>query len=183
KYDDLAAEFIGRRETPEEVHDMCLNLAIYYNAPILYESNVRGFKNAALRRALAYFLYPTPIKALSKKLAGMEFREGDVGVEVTSKTKPAMIEFSQSFVNKRDLDGRTIYEKLNSLRLLEEMEVWDGQNNYDHISSLLIIATWEEQEKENQFMHKPEPQKQYEDFRTLMKERRYRQNIIKSIYR
>lgn len=182
KHDKLAAEFIGRRETPEEVHNICLNLAIYYNCPVLYESNVRGFKNEALRRGLGYMLYPTPIKALSKKLAGLTYKEGDVGVEVTSKTKPTMIEYSQSFVNKRDHHGRTVYEKLNSLRLLEEMETWDGEINADHVSCFLILSTWEEEEKDSKPMHKPETEKQYNEFRQLMKERRYRQNIIQSVY-
>lgn len=182
KENNLAAEFIGRRETPEEVHDICLNLAIYYNCPVLFENNVPGFKNAALRRGLGYMLYPTPIKALSTKMSGLRYREGDVGVEVTGKTKPAMIEFSQALANKRDKQGLTVYEKLNSLRLLEEMEVWDGKNNSDHISSFLMVATWEEQEKGNQFMHSPNVESQYQEFKDLMKRGKYNQNLIRSIY-
>lgn len=179
----IAAEFIGRRDTPEEIHDICLNLAIYYNCPILAETNVSGFKNAAKKRGLAFMLYPTPIEALSKKVAGLKYSPGDVGVEMTGKIKPAAIEFAQDFMNRKDENGICLYDTLNSLRLLEEMEVWDGESNSDHISAFLLLAIWEEEEREGVIMQPANPQSKYTEFKKIMAEQRLSRQIYSAMYR
>jgi len=184
EHDDLAAEFIGRRDTPEDIHDICLNLALYYNAPILPETNVPGIVNAAKNRGLSYLMYPTPIKALSRKINNIKYTPGQVGVEMSNnRIKQVAIQYSQAFLTKKGDDGLEVYDKINSLRLLEEMEIWDGETNSDHISSFLLLALWEEEEREIVPIEKEKSDLQYKKFRTVLDEMKQKKQLQRALWR
>lgn len=173
KYYDIAAEYIGRRDSPDEIHDMVLDLALYYNCPVLYEKNVDAFVGHAKRRGLSYMLYPTPLNAISQTTKNPNIRYGEVGVSMTGQIKKGAILQAQALMNKLDEDGRTLYNKIQSTRLLEEMEVWDGKMNSDHISSFLIQALWEEEEAEIVKGTEEDRQKQYEQFKQILLNRKH----------
>lgn len=183
KHDDLAAEYIGRRDTPEEVHDICINLALYYSAPILPETNVVGFIHRAKSRGVSYLLYPTPVKALSKKVQGIKYTQGQVGVEMSNKyVKNAAIDYSKTFLYKKDVEGLDVYDKIQSLRLLEEMEIWDGEDNADHISSFLLLSLWEEEEREVNRIEQGNAEIQYKKFRSVLSDERKKKTLRNMLY-
>lgn len=102
---------------------------------------------------------------------------------MTGKIKPAAIEFAQDFMNRKDENGICLYDTLNSLRLLEEMEVWDGESNADHISAFLLLAIWEEEEREGVIMQPANPQSKYTEFKKIMAEQRLSRQIYSAMYR
>ena len=92
---------------------------------------------------------------------------------MTGQIKKGAILQAQALMNKLDEDGRTLYNKIQSTRLLEEMEVWDGKLNSDHISSFLIQALWEEEEAEIVKGTEEDRQKQYEQFKQILLNRKH----------
>lgn len=180
KYDDIAAEFIGRRDSPEEIHDIALSMALYYNCPLFPELNIQGFLKYARKEGLSHILYPTPMNAISKTTKNPKVRFGEVGVIMTAQMKKGAALQAQTLMNKIGEDGLDLYGKIQSTRLLEEMEVWDGKENADHISSFLLQALWEEEESDISQGKEENIEEQYQNFRKALENNSI--NLQKEVY-
>lgn len=151
--DDIVAEYLGRYDKVDDMHDLAVKLAIYYNAKIMVETNIPDFIRYCKREGYYYLLQSKPIDAISKavKNPGKKY---DVGIDMTS---PALQEQAEQLWRqwlltdwKTQTDGKVLknLNKLKSLSILRQLILYDRKGNFDHVSSLKLLALWIYQEKQ-----------------------------------
>ncbi len=151
--DDIVAEYIGRYDKVDDIHDLAVKMAIYYNAKIMVETNIPDFIRYCKREGWYNLLQVKPIDAISRavKNPGKKY---DVGIDMTS---PALQEQAEQLWRQWLLTDWKVTEngkvlknlnKLKSLSILRQLILYDRKGNYDHVSSLKLLALWIYQEKQ-----------------------------------
>lgn len=150
--DDIVAEYIGRMDKVDDVHEIAVKLAIYYNAKIMVESNIADFIRYCKREGWAHLLQAKPVDAIAAavKNPGKKY---DVGIDMTS---PALQEQAEQLWRqwlltdwKTTEDGVVLYNlnKLKSPIILKQLIQYNRKGNFDHVSALKLLALWLSQEK------------------------------------
>ena len=150
--DDIVAEYIGRLDRVDDVHEIAVQLAIYYNAKIMVETNIADFIRYCKREGWAYLLQAKPTDAIAAavKNPGKKY---DVGIDMTS---PALQEQAEQLWRQwlltewKTLDNGVILYNLNKLKspmILKQLIQYNRKGNFDHISSLKLLALWLSQER------------------------------------
>jgi len=150
--DDIVAEYIGRMDRVDDVHEIAVKLAVYYNAKIMVETNIADFIRYCKREGWTHLLQAKPIDAIAAavKNPGKKY---DVGIDMTS---PALQEQAEQLWRQwlltewKTLDSGVVLYNLNKLKspiILKQLIQYDKKGNYDHVSSLKLLALWLAQEK------------------------------------
>ena len=151
--DDIVAEYIGRTDKVDDMHEMAIKFALYYNAKIMVETNIPDFIRYCKREGYSYLLQAKPTDAIAKavKNPGKKY---DVGIDMTS---PALQEQAEQLWRQWLLtdwktleDGRTLknLNKLKSPMILKQLIQYSRKGNFDHVSSLKLLSLWLAQEKQ-----------------------------------
>lgn len=149
--DDIVAEYIGRMDKVDEIHEIAVKLALFYNAKVMVETNIPDFIRYCKREGWSHLLQAKPIDAISAavKNPGKKY---DVGIDMTS---PALQEQAEQLWRQWLLtewktlpDGVILYNlnKLKSPMILKQLISYTRKGNFDHISSLKLLALWLSQE-------------------------------------
>lgn len=143
----IVAEYIGRYNNVDDIHEIAIKLAKYYGARILYEDNIPGFLTYCRQKGFLDYLQPTPNVALGEIYKG-DFKKGKFGVKMTRelinasdlKTRAWMMtpisHDSEGNIEKFNIDS--VY----SPRFLDEYINYDAIGNFDHISTFRLIQLW-----------------------------------------
>lgn len=177
--DDIVAEYIGRTDLVEDLHEIAIKLAVYYNAKIMVETNIPDFIRYCKRENRINLLQGKPVDAISKavKNPGKKY---DVGIDMTS---PALHEHAEQLIRQWLLtpwktleDGLQLLNlhKLKSPRLLLELIQYERSKNSDHVSSLKLLVLWLSQEKQVPVQKSSEQAKETLD--SFFNKVRYKQN-------
>jgi hypothetical protein len=148
----IVAEYIGRLNRVDDLHEIAVRLAKYYNARILFETNVPGFLTYCRLNGNLDLLQPTPAAALAEIYSG-DFKKGQFGVRMTEKLKEAAdLKTKAWFHEVIETDSDGLAKKFNvdsiySPRFLDEYINYDGIGNFDHISTFRLIQLWLMDEK------------------------------------
>lgn len=154
--DTIVAEWIGRYDSVDDIHEICIKLAHYYNAKILPEINIPDFVRYCKKGFYFNFLQPAPTEALSKLMANPS-RKYDVGVVMSNNRNSGLKTQAEQLTRqwlltswKSDENGKehTNVDRIYSLRLLYELAAYNKDQNFDHVSALLLLGIWLSQEKE-----------------------------------
>lgn len=148
--DTIVAEYVGRYDDVEKIHDVCVKLATYYNAKILPETNIPDFVRYCKKSGKAHLLQPSPFEAISRVIKNPG-RKYDVGVQMTSKALNTHCEQLVRTWLLQEWGGEETYtniDKIYSLRLLHELIHYNREGNFDSISSLKLLALWLSQEQD-----------------------------------
>lgn len=151
--DDIVAEYIGRTDKVEDMHEMAVKLALYYNGKIMVETNIPDFIRYCKREGWHYLLQAKPIDAISKavKNPGKKY---DVGIDMTS---PALQEQAEQLWRQwlltdwKTLEDGTVLKNLNKIKspiILKQLIQYNRKGNFDHVSSLKLLSLWLAQEKQ-----------------------------------
>lgn len=151
--DDIVCEFIGRTDLVEDIHDIALKIATYYNAKIMVETNIPDFVRYCRRGNKLHMLAGKPTDAISKavKNPGKKY---DVGIDMSS---PALHQHAEQLIRqwlltpwKLNNDGIQLLNlhKLKSPRLLLELIQYNKDQNFDHVSSFKLLHLWLSQDKQ-----------------------------------
>lgn len=149
----IVAEYIGRLNNVDNIHERAIRLARYYKTRILFESNVPGFLTYCRQNGHLDLLQPTPVIALGEIYKG-DFKKSQFGVRMTDKLIDAADNKTRAWFmepiqfNENNEPIRFNADSIYSLRLLDEYINYDGLGNYDHISSFRILQLWLMDEKE-----------------------------------
>lgn len=149
----IVAEYIGRLNNVDHIHEICIRLCQYYNTRVLFESNVPGFVTYCRQNGYLDLLQPTPVIALGEIYKG-DFKKSSFGVKMTGTLINAADNFTRAWFlepiqfNENGEPIRFNTDSLYSLRLLDEYVNFDGVGNFDHISSFRILQLWLKDEKE-----------------------------------
>lgn len=152
--DTIVAEYVGRLDKVNDMHEIAIKLAHYYNAKILPETNISDMIRYCEMVGKYNMLQPALTVAIGKILKNPSFKY-EVGIDMTSKTlqEQSIQLLRQWLLNPRKVNEFGIVTETNidhqySLRLLNELEIFNGEGNYDHLRSAMILALWMSQETE-----------------------------------
>ena len=138
----IVAEYIGRRGEPEDVHVIAELLAEYYNTKVMYENEVPDVKTYFQRRRLLNLLEVQPDSVISKNVKKSKVSRV-YGCHMTPQLKDAGERYiKQWLVEVVDFDENnnpiTNIDRINSLRLVEELLMYNKTGNFDLISALIM---------------------------------------------
>lgn len=148
--DTIVAEYIGRYDQVEKIHEIAIMLAHYYNCKVLPETNIPDFVRYVRMKNKYHILQLSPFVAISKAIQNPG-KKYDVGV--TMSTRLGI--HSEQLIRQRLLetwkvleDGTklTYIDKILSLRLLYELASYQKGKNADHVSSYKLLCLWLSQE-------------------------------------
>lgn len=151
--DTIVAEWIGRLDRVNDMHEIAIKLALYYNAKILPETNIPDIVRYCEMKGMFNILQPTPMLAIGKVVANPS-RKYDVGVDMSSVRlqEHCMQLLAQWYLNPIKKNEEEVLERnldnIYSLRLLDESILYNGNGNYDHLRSAMLLALWLSQETE-----------------------------------
>ncbi len=143
----IVAEYIGRLNNVDDIHELCVKLAKYFSARILYEDNIPGFLTYCRQNGYLDLLQPTPNTALGETYKG-DFKVGKFGIRVTKQIIDAADNKTRAWMTtpiEYDQEGNVVKFNVDSIyspRWLDEYINYDGVGNFDHISSFRILMMW-----------------------------------------
>ena len=149
----IVASYHGRYDSVDDIHDIAIKLALYYNAKILPETNLPDFVRYTKRRGLYGRLQLTPYDAVSTLISGNRSNKMDVGMRIMKSEKLQGEQLIRQFLlEERGVDPITGKRVLNlhhiyDLKLLDELLNYTRDNNTDAISSFILIMFWVYQER------------------------------------
>ena len=143
--ENVVAQWIGRRDTLSNMHDIAVKLAIYYNCKILPESNDQDFIRYCRRQGFSHLLQPTPFTDVD----GKKRRKNQVGIYV-GKGMTSDLEYKVKGLLNRpigvDDKGKkiTVASDMEFTRILEELSAYTTKkkNYFDSVSCLKVLAYW-----------------------------------------
>jgi hypothetical protein len=149
----IVACYNGRYDSVDDIHDIAIKLAIYYNAKILPETNLPDFVRYAKRRGCYGRLQLTPYDAISTLINGNRTNKMDVGMRVMKSEKLQGEQLiRQWLLEERGVDPITGKKILNlhhiyCPRILDELINYTRDNNTDAISAFILLMFWIFQER------------------------------------
>lgn len=168
----IVAEWIGRPDKVDDVHDICLKLSYYYNALILVENNLPGFINYCRNNNYTHKLMLSPTKAISKSVKNYS-NKYDFGVTINSQLKLHCEQLIRQWLLEpwkkeegKDLESNV--SNLFSLRIIRELIAYNREGNFDHISSLMLLMLWLSQERETVHVEPGKVSEKYKELDTFL---------------
>lgn len=138
----IVAEYVGRKGEPDDTHNIAELLAEFYNTRIMYENEVPDVKTYFQRRRLLHLLEIQPDAVISKNVKKSKVSRV-FGCHMTPQLKDAGERYiKQWLIEVIDFDENnnpiTNLDKINSLRLIEELLMYNKTGNFDLISALIM---------------------------------------------
>lgn len=138
----IVAEYVGRKETPEDMDRIAEMLADLYNTQIMHENEVTGVKNYFRRIKRLHLLAAQPDAVISKNIKNSKVARV-YGCHMTGELKDAGERYVKEWLTKvvdYDEHGNSILalERIYSIRLLEELIAYYRKGNFDLVSSLFM---------------------------------------------
>lgn len=159
--DCIVAEYIGRKETPDDIHLIAELFAELYNTQVMYENEVPDVKTYFQRRKLLHLLALQPDAVISKNIKNSKVSRV-YGCHMTDQLKDAGARYiKQWLTDVQDFDEHgnpvTAISRIYSVRLLEELLSWNRKGNFDLVSAL-IMCMFQVQEQALGMEYKETPQ-------------------------
>lgn len=164
-YDELVACYVGREKDIDNMHEIVIKLAMFYNAKIMPEMNLNGFYKHLVTNKRLFLLAPTPFLTIGK-INSKIIQRYSVGIKMTLDLIIQAEQYLARWLLKEkvveyDKDGNPtktlrnvnfIYDKA----LLNEMLLYNRTINTDRVSALLILMLWLEETVEQKITQTPE---------------------------
>jgi hypothetical protein len=155
----IVAEWIGRYEMLEDMHEVAFKLATYYKAKIMPEVMNEDIKRYARLTHRYHMLQPKPNLAIKGVID--QKKNYDVGIYLSPGLKPhgeklladtlnRVIDKKEEVTENGYRIEKVIKRNLNdlcSIRVVEELINYRRDGNFDHVSSLIVLAFWLSQEE------------------------------------
>lgn len=138
----IVAEYIGRKETPDDVHLIAELFAELYNTQVMYENEVPDVKSYFQRRRLLHLLCLQPDSVISKNVKASKTSRV-YGCHMTKELKDAGERYIKQWLTEVvDFDEHnqpiTRIGKIYSLRLIDELLSYNKKGNFDLVSALIM---------------------------------------------
>lgn len=183
--DAIVAEYIGRLDKVNDIHEIAIKLAHYFNAKVLVENNIPDFIRYCQMQQKWHLLQTSPYLAMSKALKNVG-RKYEVGVTMSNRLNTHCEQLLRQWLLEEwsTSDGvKTNVDKLYSTRIMEEMLNYNREMNFDAISALKLLALWLSQEtevpiKENEYKDR---HKELQNYLSSLRGNR-RKNALRKVY-
>lgn len=170
--DGIVAEYIGRYDKVDDMHDLVLKIAHYYNATVLVENNIPGFINYCKINGYVHKLQISPYEAISKGMVTFS-RKYEYGVTMSKQLNTHCEQLIRQWLlepwKKEDDKLLLNLDKIYSLRIIRELITYERDKNFDHVSSLKLLVLWLSQERDITFKEEDIQNKQYDDLNKYFK--------------
>ena len=138
----IVAEYIGRKSEPEDVHVIAELLAEYYSTKVMYENEVPDVKTYFQRRRILHLLEVQPDAVINKSVKKSKVARV-YGCHMVPQLKDAGERYiKQWLVEVVDFDENnnpiSNLDRINSLRLIEELIMYNKTGNFDLVSALIM---------------------------------------------
>lgn len=156
--DRIVAEFTGRTEFADDMHEIVRKLCLFYNGKVLYESNIKGCYSYMERMHSTYLLADTPQYLRDKQIIKYSgFGSSAKGVAATAPVNNFANRLIKDWFNKlvpierTDEDGNKEIVQTPSLYLLktraliEEAIQFNPEINVDRIRALGMVMLYREE--------------------------------------
>ena len=156
--DRIVAEFTGRTEFADDMHEIVRKLCLFYNGKVLYESNIKGCYSYMERMHSTYLLADTPQYLRDKQIIKYSgFGSSAKGVSATAPVNNFANRLIKDWFNKlvpierTDEDGNKEIVQTPSLYLLktraliEEAIQFNPEINVDRIRALGMVMLYREE--------------------------------------
>ena len=156
--DRIVAEFTGRTEFADDMHEIVRKLCLFYNGKVLYESNIKGCYSYMEKVHSTYLLADTPQYLRDKQIIKYSgFGSSAKGVSATAPVnnfanrlikdwfnKLVPIERTDENGNKEIIQTPSLY-LLKTRALIEEAIQFNPEINVDRIRSLGRLMLYREE--------------------------------------
>lgn len=156
--DRIVAEFTGRTEFADDMHEIVRKLCLFYNGKVLYESNIKGCYSYMERMHSTYLLADTPQYLRDKQIIKYSgFGSSAKGVSATAPVnnfanrlikdwfnKLVPIERTGEDGNKEIVQTPSLY-LLKARALIEEAIQFNPEINVDRIRALGMVMLYREE--------------------------------------
>ena len=156
--DRIVAEFTGRTEFADDMHEIVRKLCLFYNGKVLYESNIKGCYSYMERMHSTYLLADTPQYLRDKQIIKYSgFGSSAKGVSATAPVnnfanrlikdwfnKLVPIERTDENGNKEIIQAPSLY-LLKTRALIEEAIQFNPEINVDRIRALGMVMLYREE--------------------------------------
>ena len=156
--DRIVAEFTGRTEFADDMHEIVRKLCLFYNGKVLYESNIKGCYSYMERMHSTYLLADTPQYLRDKQIIKYSgFGSSAKGVSATAPVnnfanrlikdwfnKLVPIERTDEDGNKEIIQTPSLY-LLKTRALIEEAIQFNPEINVDRIRALGMVMLYREE--------------------------------------
>lgn len=148
----IVAEYYGRLDDVDEMHEIAIKLCLYYNCKNLPETNIPDIIRYFKRKKKLHLFQAKPWDSISHAIASPSAKY-DIGVDMSSpKLKIQGEQLINKWLNEKrgvDESGKNILtlHSINSLRLIDELLVYDRSKNTDGVITLMLIMFWIHQEE------------------------------------
>lgn len=141
--DEIVAFYFGRPETYDDADKMCLKLAKYYNAEVMYENEVTHPKDYFKSKNALNYLARQPTNAINAVIKDSKVQRV-YGMHMTDKLKDTAAKYVKKWlleVRTYDEDGNPILNLDNiwDPGLIEELIRYNRKNNFDRVSALFML--------------------------------------------
>lgn len=156
--DRIVAEFTGRTEFADDMHEIVRKLCLFYNGKVLYESNIKGCYSYMERMHSTYLLADTPQYLRDKQIIKYSgFGSSAKGVSATAPVNNFANRLIKDWFNKlvpiekTDEDGNKeivqtpILYLLKTRALIEEAIQFNPEINVDRIRALGMVMLYREE--------------------------------------
>ena len=147
---NIVAEYIGRLEKVEDIHEICVKLCLYFGSRVMVENNLPDFIRYCRLRHKSFLLQPSPWEAITKIIKNPG-RKYDVGVTMNKTINVQSELLINDWLHEDVTVNNQITELLytiNSIRLLLELINYNREGNFDHVSALKLLVLWIKNEQE-----------------------------------
>lgn len=156
--DRIVAEFTGRTEFADDMHEIVRKLCLFYNGKVLYESNIKGCYSYMERMHSTYLLADTPQYLRDKQIIKYSgFGSSAKGVSATAPVnnfanrlikdwfnKLVPIERTDENGNKEIIQTPSLY-LLKTRALIGEAIQFNPETNVDRIRALGMVMLYREE--------------------------------------
>ena len=156
--DRIVAEFTGRTEFADDMHEIVRKLCLFYNGKVLYESNIKGCYSYMEKVHSTYLLADTPQYLRDKQIIKYSgFGSSSKGVSATASVnnfanrlikdwfnKLVPIERTDENGNKEIIQTPSLY-LLKTRALIEEAIQFNPEINVDRIRALGMVMLYREE--------------------------------------
>ena len=156
--DRIVAEFTGRTEFADDMHEIVRKLCLFYNGKVLYESNIKGCYSYMEKMHSTYLLADTPQYLRDKQIIKYSgFGSSAKGVSATASVnnfanrlikdwfnKLVPIERTDENGNKEIIQTPSLY-LLKTRALIEEAIQFNPGINVDRIRALGMVMLYREE--------------------------------------
>lgn len=152
----IVAEWIGRYESVDEMHDLALKATLYYGGKLFPETNIPGVVKYLNDMGYGHLLQDYPHRTLSdaineksskKNRVGYNMKSRDLKIQCEKWSKQWLLENRSYTDTEGNWHERIGMSYIYSPRLLKEISYYDREDNFDHLSSLFGLMLWLQEDR------------------------------------